>query len=76
ISLQLDNPDIVAKNAVGQNNTKAKIKKATQQISEYKQAIKLIKKLKCYTKAQAKLRAKNQKQLDDEGIVKQYDKPG
>ncbi|CAG8766099.1 25407_t:CDS:2, partial [Dentiscutata erythropus] len=68
ISSQLDDPDIVAKNAIGQNDAIAKIKKANHE--------KRLGKLKRYTKAQAKLRAKKQKQLKDNGIVEQYNKPG
>ncbi|CAG8519607.1 5922_t:CDS:2 [Racocetra fulgida] len=37
-----DNTDTIAKNTVGQKNAIAKIKEATQQISECEQAIKLI----------------------------------
>ncbi|CAG8851821.1 25205_t:CDS:1, partial [Gigaspora margarita] len=42
ILLQLDNSDAIAKNAVGQQDTIAKIKEATQRILEYQQAIKMI----------------------------------
>ncbi|CAG8798828.1 18963_t:CDS:2, partial [Gigaspora margarita] len=65
ISSQLDGPDIAAKNAVDQNDTIAKIKEATQRISDEKR----LGKLKRHAKAQAKLRAKKQKQLEDEAYL-------
>ncbi|CAG8819797.1 18372_t:CDS:2, partial [Gigaspora margarita] len=42
ILLQLDNSDAIAKNAVGQQDTIAKIKEATQRILKCQQAIKII----------------------------------
>ncbi|CAG8513446.1 12213_t:CDS:2 [Dentiscutata heterogama] len=73
-----DNTDTIAKNAVGQKDAIVKIKEATQLISECEQTIKLIisekrlGKLKHHAEAQAKLRAKKQKQLNDESIVEQF----
>lgn len=102
-SLQQFDINTVAKNAVGQHNAIAKIKNATQQISEYEQALvhlsdqdikqairdrmeenkkiievskKKLEKLKRHAEAQAKLRSKKQRQLSEESIVEQYDKPG
>ncbi|CAG8516124.1 2174_t:CDS:2 [Scutellospora calospora] len=76
-----NNISITAKNAVRQNDAITKIKEATQQISEYEQVFRLINdqelgKLKRHAEAQEKLRKKKQKQLDEEGIIEQYDKSG
>ncbi len=95
--------NIVAKNAIGQNNIITKIKEASQQLYEYERSYiqmpdddlrqvlttkieekkKIIneskvklERLKRRAEAQARLRAKKQKKLEEESIVEQYDKPG